>query len=252
MESCCQYHLPRRFKVNSKVHRYLAYHSPGFVTLRKRDYNLYEVILALKKLIVSEKLYDPQNPTVILCNEFLEDALEVKALHVTEVKDFVIKQMPLIDQEEKIGGCQCQYHGGVTNPYEVPSWASNSANAVVARANVSPNFDLEAKYYVKPGLLKVLHSIEGVNPLLRVFQYRKIADLLSGYILSKRDVLFDERNIKIAMVENDPLGEAFGVKAFARCQVTSLLRAQLLPIPSDVVEEKILDIEQRLMEIIEF
>ncbi len=35
-----------------------------------------------------------------------------------------------------------------------------------------------------------------------------------------KDRFFDLRNIRIALVENDPLGEAFGVKAFARSQVT--------------------------------
>ena len=42
---------------------------------------------------------------------------------------------------------------------------------------------------------------------------------LSKYILSRKDHIFDPRNIKLALVENDPIGDAFGVKAFHRCQV---------------------------------
>ena len=41
---------------------------------------------------------------------------------------------------------------------------------------------------------------------------------------------FDTRNIKLAMVQDDPLGEAFGVNAFHRCQVNNLLRGQLTPL----------------------
>ena len=41
---------------------------------------------------------------------------------------------------------------------------------------------------------------------------------------------FDTRNIKLAMVQDDPLGEAFGVNAFHRCQVGNLLRNQLTPV----------------------
>ena len=53
--------------------------------------------------------------------------------------------------------------------------------------------------------------------------------LLSKYILARKEKFFDQRNIKLAMVENDKIGEAFGVKAFHRCQVNNLLRQQLLP-----------------------
>jgi hypothetical protein len=47
-----------------------------------------------------------------------------------------------------------------------------------------------------------------------------VANILSKYIMANKDKFFDLRNIRIALVENDPLGEAFGVKAFARSQVT--------------------------------
>ena len=57
--------------------------------------------------------------------------------------------------------------------------------------------------------------------------------LLSKYILSRKDEIFDPRNIKVALVGKDPIGEAFGVKAFHRCQVNSLLRSQLIPASND-------------------
>ena len=46
----------------------------------------------------------------------------------------------------------------------------------------------------------------------------------------KKNELFDPRNIKLALVMNDPLGEAFGVSAFHRTQVPSLVRTQLIPV----------------------
>ena len=53
---------------------------------------------------------------------------------------------------------------------------------------------------------------------------------MSKYILSRKDDIFDPRNIKLAIVANDPIGDAFGVKAFHRCQVNNLLRSQLIPV----------------------
>ena len=51
------------------------------------------------------------------------------------------------------------------------------------------------------------------------FSYEEVTALLSKYILSRRHEIFDLRNIKLALVANDPLGDAFGVKAFHKIQV---------------------------------
>ena len=44
------------------------------------------MLTALKRVIANDKLYDPQNPTVVLCDQRLEEALDVKALHVSEIR----------------------------------------------------------------------------------------------------------------------------------------------------------------------
>ena len=48
----------------------------------------------------------------------------------------------------------------------------------------------------------------------------QLTKLLSNYILANKARFFDDRNIKVAMVEGDRLGVAFAVKAFHRTQVT--------------------------------
>ena len=55
--------------------------------------------------------------------------------------------------------------------------------------------------------------------LTRVFS-SQLTKHLSSYILTNKDKFFDERNIKVAICAGDPLGDAFGVKAFHRTQVT--------------------------------
>ena len=37
------YYVPRRFDKDSKLHVYLAHKCPGIISLRKLDYNLYQV-----------------------------------------------------------------------------------------------------------------------------------------------------------------------------------------------------------------
>jgi hypothetical protein len=45
-----------------------------------------QVLQYLKDLISRETLYDEANKVIILCNAELEDALDMKALHLTEIR----------------------------------------------------------------------------------------------------------------------------------------------------------------------
>ena len=62
--------------------------------------------------------------------------------------------------------------------------------------------------------------------------YEQRSQLLSSYIISRKENIFYSRNIKLALVAQDPLGEAFKVKAFHRCQDNNLIRSQLIPVTS--------------------
>jgi hypothetical protein len=81
-----EYSIPRMFIENSKLHAYLARKEPNLIRLEKRCYTLYEVLLALREIVSREKLFDLRNPSLIICSSELEEALEMKALHVTEIK----------------------------------------------------------------------------------------------------------------------------------------------------------------------
>ena len=45
-------------------------------------------------------MYDHMNPSVILCSEELEDAINMRVLHVTEIRDRVMNQIEKIPREE--------------------------------------------------------------------------------------------------------------------------------------------------------
>lgn len=223
---------PRRFIQSSKLHRYFAYHCARIVRIASKDYTLCELMLALKDVVTNKKLFDPENPTIIICDDNLEDALDVKAFHVSETRFYLERQLEVIQQniiEPNASPATTQ----TTLPtpdslFLLPSWASPTATAVVARLYADANFDITAKYTAKPDFLKVLHSVSGVDPTCRVFFYTEITGLLSKYIMANKEKLFRSRNIKVCYVEDDLLGKAFGVRAFARNQVTSLLRSQLI------------------------
>ena len=63
--------------------------------------------------------------------------------------------------------------------------------------------------------------------------------LISKYILARKDEIFDARNIKVTLVETDPIGAALGVKSFHRCQIYTLVRSQLIPQENSSCEKDI-------------
>jgi hypothetical protein len=111
----------------------------------------------------------------------------------------------------------------------------NSGNNEPISTGNSSKFDIEGRYWVKPLFLKVLRKVNGVDQTQVVFSYRDVTLYLSKYILDNKDRFFDNRNIKIAHVETDPLGIAFNVKVFHRNQVTKLLRNQLIPFIDETI-----------------
>lgn len=71
-----------------------------------------------------------------------------------------------------------------------------------------------------PAFRHVLNLLEGVDKKQMVFSYAELTNHLTTYIMQNKDKFFDERNIKVVMMdENEPLSKAFGVKAFHRIQM---------------------------------
>ncbi len=122
------------------------------------------------------------------------------------------------------------------NTQENLSIDETRADMTISKAN-SSEFDIEGRYWVKPLFLKVLRKVTGVDQTQIAFSYRDVTLYLSKYILDNKDKFFDTCNIKIAHVENDPLGIAFNVKVFHRNQVTKLLQDQLIPFIDDTTTQ---------------
>ena len=61
------------------------------------------------------------------------------------------------------------------------------------------------------------------------FTFQKVRELVVKYILSNKETLFDTRNIKVAIVKNNPLGKAFQVPAFHHSQLSGLVMRSLVP-----------------------
>ena len=237
-----------QFNPRSRLKRFLVRRTGS----EKTYYSLAEILTSLKNIIRKEEMFDQANPSIIICSTDLERALDMKALHVTEIRDLVLSQITKAPDQtlgessiRQIGKCQGipisisrtnldldttknQDHQQTQQQPSVPP-------RIIRTANISTTTytNKYAKFTLKPKFLKVLQLVPGTNPKQTVFSYEEITNLLSKYIISRKNEIFDRRNIKLALVADDPIGEAFGVKGFHRCQVNNLLRSQLIPVNPD-------------------
>ena len=185
---------------------------------RKTHYSLREILMDLKIIIREEKMFDESNPSIIICSTELERALGVRALHVAEIRDIVLSQLTRVSDK--------------TCGKDLIQVEKNSGSPVnISRTNTFLKNKYE-KFAIRPNLLKVLRLVPGTDDSKIIFSYEEVTQILSKYILSRKDDILDPRNISLALVSDDPIGRAFGVRAFHRCQITDLLKKQLIPLSS--------------------
>ncbi len=109
----------------------------------------------------------------------------------------------------------------------------SNINNVSAPEKLNPTVysNINAKFELKSNFRSVLLTLPTFNHNQKLFSYNEVSLLLSRYILSKKDIFFDSRNVKLAIIRGDPLSKAFQVDSFHRCQLTSLLRKKLSMYP---------------------
>ena len=209
--------------------------------VNKTLFTLEEILTILKDEIRQEKLFDERNPSIILCSEELEQALEMRAVHVTEIRDVVLKHLVRIDNESFIARYyqeqgQPDPDDGLFNLRPV----SAEARRLIHTANITTNVmvDQNARFTCRPKFLSVLQTLPEVEKDKEIFSFGEIKRFCSTYILRNKQRFIDARNIRVAIVKNDLLGEAFGVSAFHRSQVNNLIRGQLIPVTPGNTTEK--------------
>lgn len=230
------------FKENSCLEQYLKKKIP------LREFNtLRSILVILREIIRNEKMFDETNPCIILCSPEFEKAINMKALHVSEIKNVVVSQMYPLDND-------AQYLLGVT-PGPYMNLQRQIFQHIFARVNGSPvqsggnritqddaknnqiYSDEKNTFILHPNLYKVFECLPSFEKKPS-FTYMEIITMFSAYVIMKKKTLFDLRNIKVALVENDPLGTAFGVKSFHRCQSHHFLKKNMtLKKEDDTMEE---------------
>ena len=222
------------FKEGSKLRIFLV--EKGGID-DKKYYTLAEIMLGLKSIIRQETLFDLNNPKIILCSPQLEESLDRKAIHVSQFRNEVLKHLivaynqPLLKNMligQKWMNRQEDWHP-IWNTLKLERLERSHSRLVemTREINILSSMTRDRIFKPKPEFLNVLHLAPGADQNQITFTLPEITELLTKYILSRKEDIFDRRSILIAMVQNDPLGTAFGVKAFHRDQVMTLLLKQV-------------------------
>ena len=120
-------------------------------------------------------------------------------------------------------------------PPEIGVTPADSSESQYPGMGKLPYIDPKTKFRVKPEFLAVIRTLEQLQDKTReVFEYQELSKHLTGYILSNKKFLFDPRNIRVVICYGDPLGLAFGVRAFYRTQVMAFMRTTLIPLGEQV------------------
>lgn len=82
-----------KFSTGSRLNVYLETIKPGILP---KVFKLVALLNMLKSIINNTRQFDQKNQVIILCNDDLTFALDVTALHVTQLKDYVYKQLELV------------------------------------------------------------------------------------------------------------------------------------------------------------
>lgn len=212
----------RTFVYESRLQVYLAERTPNLVTLTTNKSTTSRVMEALREVIVKDELYNRENPNIVVFNQALEDIFNLKYCHVSEIRQLVEKEF--IWQDRPLW----KDLAGKDGPLYYPRWAQESSAYIQLMKREPKEFDTEASYTLTPQLHDVLKVYLCPLPSsTKAYPYVVITGAISAYIRNYKKNLIYEKNIKIALLETDPLGEALGVPILARCQVTGVLRCHL-------------------------
>jgi len=206
----------RRFKAGAKLHSYLA-RNDSSISKYNACYSLTQILQALRNIISSKKLYDPNNTIIILCSPELEEALNIKFLHEKDLQEEILKQMlttePLSTRS--------------SNNQQITT--NTASKRKIHRFNITYLQTITGCVRVKPDFLKVIHATKSIDKTRRIFSINDVNGILFSYIMQNRKHFFDHRSSHIAFIKGSLLGKAFGMQAFHDSQWQSLLSKQLIP-----------------------
>jgi hypothetical protein len=74
------------FKDNSKLKSYLSVNCPELVDSSREIFDIKNLLTAFKVVVSVNRLLDPTNKTIVICDSELEEVLQLKSFHSSQTR----------------------------------------------------------------------------------------------------------------------------------------------------------------------
>jgi hypothetical protein len=164
----------------------------------KPYYSFLEILIIFRDVIRKESMFDPNNVSIILCSSELEDTLNVKAFHLSQLKGLILTHITKLQDLNLYKKVNVYINNSLLDADLTPTGIIRHASL-----SISSLTHKDAKFTLQPSFLQVIQSVNGTDSGKTVFSYSEVTTLLSMYILSRKDHLFDYRNKELALDDRD-------------------------------------------------
>lgn len=185
-------------------------------------FRLDTILMWFKNILQKQMMFDLQNPAILKFDNDLTNIFQTQWCHVNEFAPRVLKHCQLIPRKY-------MKMVKILNPFKTNEIIETEKDSP-KQCRSKPSHITGDAFTISQNLRDVFELLPHFNKQQIVFTMRDVCNLISTYIMSNHIRLIDKQNKSIAYVKNDPLGKAFKVNVFHRCQLKSMIRQQLQPI----------------------
>ena len=208
----------------SKLYLYLIQNQPTYINKSDLTYRYNTIFTALAMEISREKMFDENNPSILILNKQLEHILRVKYLHITEMVDIIEKEFI---PENNVYWEKTSTPGPMT-AYRSPIWSVGNDRYLELYRSVPDDFDKDADYKLKPDFYEMLK--EFLPEDTQVFHYDIISKAMTNYVAKHKDQIIYPKTKNVLLLEGTPLEQVFKMKTMGRHQVAVCVRSQCIPL----------------------
>ena len=208
-----------KFRSRSRLPFVLAHANSAFED-STRFFTFTHILKELRSYILTHKLLDENNFTMIICDPLLSFSLSCAALHAWELRHRVLHEIQPV-------------HFALTHPFPLLSEIkTDNIEVSIPSFDSLPNH-VVLNYYqlVKPFCKLLQYSPLGhlLYDTERKYSFSVIWQVVTGYLHDKSRNLIDPRTPEIYFIKHDPISTFFKVSAFHNGQLGYFLQNQLLP-----------------------
>ena len=188
------------------------------------DVCLHKILAWIKNYCLKGRHFDASNPSMIICDQMLENVFQQRALHVNQVRAALAKSLVRLTAAERTR----------SDPCVIPLMrlVRNVGTNVRFNDGTGDNVDtlVGLKYKLSEALKELFIQTNILQHQQELFTYGEVAELFSKYMERKRTSIVDIRNIHVAMLFNDPLRDVFKCSVFHVSQTRTLLKKHMIPV----------------------